>query len=250
MGSLLFCGCWHIRGEEAEQQNPAASDQPTKSTQQNGPPAGQQPGAQNKPDNPPVPDAMREAIRTAMGLGTPPGPQAAAPGQRLLSQLAVSAMDERHGWRAGAEPGALDHGAARPGNRKEIGPSDSSRAPRKGNARFANLSDDQVHDIAQFLLGRTQAAANRMEYTIQNIVTGDAHAGRIIFRPIVRNAIHPRATWITLPTNLIRRRWKAGSSIRKQSVRDGPAAGSARAEACDGDVAFGSHVHRSPGAHR
>lgn len=47
---------------------------------------------------------------------------------------------------------------------------------------FSKLTDDQIHDIAQFLLGRTQAAANRVEYTILNIVTGDANTGSAYFQ--------------------------------------------------------------------
>lgn len=172
-----------IFGAQAEQQNPAASDQPTKSTQQNGPPAGQQPGVQNKPDNPPVPEAMREAIRTAMGLGTPPNPEAAARGQKTF----VATCGFCHG--TNATGGAQGPNLVRStmvlhdqGTGKEIGPMIHQGRPDKGMPGFASLSEDQVHDIAQFLLGRTQAAANRMEYTIQNIVTGDARAGQDYFQ--------------------------------------------------------------------
>jgi len=47
---------------------------------------------------------------------------------------------------------------------------------------FPNLTEAQVHDIAAFLLGRTQAAANRMEYKIENIITGDPKAGATYFQ--------------------------------------------------------------------
>jgi cytochrome c oxidase cbb3-type subunit 3 len=65
---------------------------------------------------------------------------------------------------------------------KEIAPVIHNGRPEKGMPGFATMTDDQVHDIAQFLLGRTQAVANRMEYTIQNIVTGDPHAGEVYFQ--------------------------------------------------------------------
>jgi len=54
--------------------------------------------------------------------------------------------------------------------------------PNKGMPAFPSLTDAQIHDVAQFLLGRTQAAANRMEYKVQNIVTGDAKAGQTYFQ--------------------------------------------------------------------
>jgi mono/diheme cytochrome c family protein len=68
------------------------------------------------------------------------------------------------------------------GTGKEIAPVVRNGRPGKGMPGFAGLTEDQVHDMAQFLLGRTQAAANRVEYTIQNIVTGDANAGQAYFQ--------------------------------------------------------------------
>ena len=44
-----------------------------------------------------------------------------------------------------------------------------------------NLTDAQIKDIAAFLLSRNQAAANRMEYKILNVVTGDPKAGESYF---------------------------------------------------------------------
>lgn len=68
------------------------------------------------------------------------------------------------------------------GTGKEIGPVIHNGRPGKGMPAFPNFTDAQIHDIAQFLLGRTQAAANRMDYTIQNIVTGDPKAGEAYFQ--------------------------------------------------------------------
>jgi cytochrome c2 len=56
---------------------------------------------------------------------------------------------------------------------------------------FPNITDAQINDIAAFLLGRTQAAANRMEYTIQNIVTGDPKAGAAYFQAHCANCHSP-----------------------------------------------------------
>ena len=170
-------------GLQAEQQNPAAPDQPAKPAQQDGSPANQQPGAQNNQDKPPVPDAMREVIRTALGLGAPPNPEAAARGQKTF----VATCGFCHG--TNATGGAQGPNLVRStmvlhdqGTGKEIAPVIHNGRPEKGMPGFANLTEDQVHDIAQFLLQRTQAAANRMEYTIQNIVTGDAHTGQLYFQ--------------------------------------------------------------------
>ena len=44
-----------------------------------------------------------------------------------------------------------------------------------------NFSDDQIKDIATFLLQRNQATANRMEYKLQNVVTGDPKLGEAYF---------------------------------------------------------------------
>ena len=122
-------------------------------------------------------------IRTFLGIGAPPDPEAVKRGQATF----VATCGFCHG--PNATGGAQGPNLVRStlvlhdqGTGKEIGPVVHDGRPAKGMPAFANLSDDQVHDIAQFLLGRTQAAANRMEYTIQNIVTGDANAGQAYFQ--------------------------------------------------------------------
>lgn len=163
-------------GLHAQQQNPPPADQPTK-------PQADQPGAQNNQNNPQIPDNVREIIRTAMGIGAPPNAEAAARGQKTF----VATCGFCHG--TNATGGAQGPNLVRStmvlhdqGTGKEIGPVIHNGRPEKGMPGFATLTEDQVHDIAQFLLGRTQAAANRMEYTIQNIVTGDPHAGEAYFQ--------------------------------------------------------------------
>jgi mono/diheme cytochrome c family protein len=169
-------------------QNPPAGDQPgappaqtDQPAAQNGTPPEQKPaqGDPNKPD----PDAMREMIRTFMALGPAPDPQAVSRGQAMF----VSSCGFCHG--PSATGGAQGPNLVRStlvlhdqGSAKEIGPVIRNGRPAKGMPGFPNLTDAQVHDLAQFLLGRTQAAANRMEYTIQNIVTGDPQAGQAYFQ--------------------------------------------------------------------
>jgi mono/diheme cytochrome c family protein len=66
------------------------------------------------------------------------------------------------------------------GTGTEIGPVIKNGRPDKGMPKFP-MTDAQIKDLAAFLLSRNQAAANRMEYKIQNIVTGDPQAGAAYF---------------------------------------------------------------------
>src|SRR5215469_5425306 len=179
-------------GLRAQQPNPPAADQTPKAPVQqrdqpgasdNGSPANQPPAAQNNQSSPAIPEPVREVIRTVLGLGTPPNPEAAARGQKTF----VATCGFCHGTNAtgGAQGPNLMRSTMvlhDQGTGKEIAPVIRSGRPDKGMPGFAKLTEDQVRDIAQFLLGRTQAAANRMEYTIQNIVTGDTHAGETYFQ--------------------------------------------------------------------
>jgi len=179
-------------GLQAQVQNPPAADLQSKppapqgdqpGARENGSSTDQQPAAQNNQGTPPIPEAAREVIRTALGLGAPPNPEAAARGQRAF----VTTCGFCHGTNAtgGAQGSNLVRSTMvlhDQGTGKEIAPVIHNGRPDKGMPSFAYLSEEQVHDIAQFLLGRTQAAANRMEYTIQNIVTGDPHAGEAYFQ--------------------------------------------------------------------
>lgn len=166
-------------GLRAQQQNPSDADRPPN------PPAAQQdqPGAQKNQTNSQIPERVREVIRTALGIGAPADPEAAARGQKTF----VATCGFCHG--TNATGGAQGPNLVRSimvlhdqGTGKEIGPVIHNGRPAKGMPAFGTFSDDQIHDIAQFLLSRTQAAANRMEYTIQNIVTGDAHSGEAYFQ--------------------------------------------------------------------
>ena len=175
-----------IFGLQAQQQNP--SDQQAKPPEPHGDHVAvpdnpnQQPGAQNN-QTPPIPEPVREMIRNFMGIGAPPNPEAEARGHKSF----VATCGFCHG--TNATGGAQGPNLVRStmvlhdqGTGKEITEVIHKGRPDKGMPPFANFTDDQIHDIAQFLLGRTQAAANRMEYTIQNIVTGDAHAGETYFQ--------------------------------------------------------------------
>lgn len=66
------------------------------------------------------------------------------------------------------------------GTGKEIGPVILNGRVNKGMPKFA-FSEAQIKDIAAFLLSRSQAAVVRMDYKTQNIVTGNAAAGKVYF---------------------------------------------------------------------
>ena len=175
---------------QAQQTNPPAAEQRAAPQGPNGQPAGP-PLNQAAPDQqrttPPADAApnkaaMQEAVRNFLAIGAPPNAEAVKRGQALF----VPNCGFCHG--TNATGGASGPNLVRStvvlhdqGTGNEVGPVVHNGRPGKGMPAFSNLTDDQVHDIAQFLLGRTQAAANRMEYTIQNIVTGDAKAGQAYF---------------------------------------------------------------------
>jgi mono/diheme cytochrome c family protein len=144
--------------------------------------AQQQPAPANPA--PPPPDqnaAEKEAVRNFLAIGAPPDAEAVKRGQALF----VSTCGFCHGSNAGG--GATGPDLVRSvlvlhdqGTGKEIGPVIHNGRPNKGMPAFS-LSDAQIKDIAAFLLSRTQAAANRMEYKILNVVTGDPKAGETYF---------------------------------------------------------------------
>ena len=117
-----------------------------------------------------------------LSAGPPTDPAAVARGQKIF----VSSCGFCHGSNAAggnAGPNLIrsvlvlhDKGAG-----VEIAPVILNGRTAKGMPKFP-FSDAQIKDIAQFLASRIEAAANRMDYTIQNIVTGDAKAGESYFR--------------------------------------------------------------------
>jgi cytochrome c oxidase cbb3-type subunit III len=61
-----------------------------------------------------------------------------------------------------------------------IGPVVLNGRPGKGMPKFT-LTQDQISDIAAFLHAQAEAKANRRDYKIQNVVTGDPKAGQAYF---------------------------------------------------------------------
>jgi cytochrome c oxidase cbb3-type subunit 3 len=61
-----------------------------------------------------------------------------------------------------------------------IGPVVLNGRPGRGMPKF-DFNEDQIKDIAAFLLSRNQAAANRRSYQVLDLLTGDPKAGKAYF---------------------------------------------------------------------
>ncbi len=131
-----------------------------------------------------------ERGRNFLGLAAPADPEAAARGQKVYSQACAFC----HGPNAtGAEgPDLLRSPLVLHDNQGEtIAPFLRQGRPDKGMPAFANMTDAQARDIAEFLHSRVEAAANRFGYKLQNIVTGDAKAGEAYFSSHCSNCHSP-----------------------------------------------------------
>jgi cytochrome c oxidase cbb3-type subunit III len=176
LGTSLFA----VAGQQDQNAAPNPPPQPPAGAA-NGPQPGPQPKTQRQADQTQDKSAQ-EAMRNFLAIGAPPDPEAVKRGQALF----VSNCGFCHGSNAkGGNTGpslvrsvlVLHDG----GTAKEITPVVHNGRPTKGMPAFPNLTDAQLKDIAAFLLKRTQEAANRMEYKILNIVTGDPKAGEAYF---------------------------------------------------------------------
>jgi mono/diheme cytochrome c family protein len=143
--------------------------------------AAQEPQA--PPTGSPAPAAARRAnyAQTFFGLSAPPDPAAVDRGQKLF----VSNCGFCHGTNAtGGNSGPdLVHSVLvlhDDGTGKEIGPVILNGRPAQGMPKFA-FTDAQIKDLAAFFVSRSQAVANRMEYKILNVVTGNPEAGHAYF---------------------------------------------------------------------
>lgn len=115
-----------------------------------------------------------------MGLGPVPDAAAAARGQKLFEQNCALC----HGAKAtGAEgPDLLRSSLVLHDQKGELlGPFVRKGRPDKGMPAFAAFTDAQLYDIAEFLHQRVEDVANRGLYQVQDVVTGNAEAGKAFF---------------------------------------------------------------------
>lgn len=191
LGTLLLGACL-LTFAAPQAQTPAGTPPPQPPPgAANGPqpgPAVQTPGpgqrtGEAKPDKPQsATDREQQAVRDFLAIGPPPDPEAVKRGQAAF----VATCGFCHGSNANGGAQGPDlvrsvivlHDA---GTGKEIGPVIHNGRSGKGMPAFPNFTDAQIHDIAAFLQSRHQAASNRMNYKILNIVTGDPKQGEAYF---------------------------------------------------------------------
>jgi cytochrome c oxidase cbb3-type subunit 3 len=159
----------------------AAFAGPPAPQEQNQPP--QTPKDQAKPAAPAKGIDFQEVIRDFMAIGAPPDPEAVKRGQATY----IPNCGFCHG--SNARGGSSGPNLVRSvvvlhdqGTGKEIYPVVHTGRPDKGMPPFPQFQESQVKDIAAFLLSLVQANANRQEYQILNIVTGDAAKGETYFK--------------------------------------------------------------------
>jgi cytochrome c oxidase cbb3-type subunit III len=130
---------------------------------------------------PPRPAAGGFNMRNFLGIGAAPDAAAVERGQKLY----VPSCGFCHGTNATGGNSGPDlvrsvlvlHDE---GSGAQIGPVILNGRPDKGMPKFA-MTEAQIKDIAAYLLSRSQSAANRMEYKILDVVTGNQGAGQVYF---------------------------------------------------------------------
>lgn len=123
-----------------------------------------------------------ESMRNFLAIGAPPDPAAVKRGQAIfVPTCGFCHGTNAHGGNSGPDLVRSVLVLHDQGSGKEIGPVIHNGRPDKGMPAFTNFTEAQIKDIAAFLLSLNQAAANRGGYQIQNVVTGDPHAGEAYF---------------------------------------------------------------------
>jgi cytochrome c oxidase cbb3-type subunit III len=122
----------------------------------------------------------RGGTREFLGLGPAPDAAAAARGEKLYAPNCGFC----HGEKArGAEGPNLIRSAVVLDDEKGelIGPTIRKGRPDQGMPAFANFTDAELNDLAQFLHLQVELVANRGLYKRLNVVTGNATAGEAYF---------------------------------------------------------------------
>jgi mono/diheme cytochrome c family protein len=125
-------------------------------------------------------DSKAVSTRTFLGLGRMPDAKVAAEGAKVFS----STCGFCHGVdaRGASGPDLLRSAIVLDDNQGElIGQTVHQGRPAKGMPAFPSLTDEQIHEIAEYLHLQVELAANRGTYKPLNVVTGDAKAGESYF---------------------------------------------------------------------
>jgi cytochrome c oxidase cbb3-type subunit III len=125
-------------------------------------------------------DARGIRTREFLGLGRMPDPKMAAEGQKTFQ--ATCGFCHGANARGGSGPDLLRSTIVLDDNQGEvIGPFVHGGRPDKGMPAFPSLTQDQIHQIAEYLHQQVELTANRGTYQTLNIVTGNAEAGKAYF---------------------------------------------------------------------
>ncbi len=115
------------------------------------------------------------------GLSKAPDPAHVAAGQKLfVANCAFCHGSNANGGNSGPNLVRSVLVLHDEGTGTQIGPVVLNGRVEKGMPKFP-FNQDQILDISAFLLNRTQATVNRMDYKTQNINTGNATAGAAYF---------------------------------------------------------------------
>jgi len=147
---------------------------------------------QTKPAAPANSVDFNEVIRNFMAIGDRPDPEAVKRGQ--ATYIPNCGFCHGSSGRGGSGGPNLVRSVVvlhDQGTGKEIIPVVHNGRPDKGMPAFPQLQEPQVKDIAAYLLSLIQANANRNDYTILNIVTGDASKGEAYFKAHCANCHSP-----------------------------------------------------------
>jgi len=155
-------------------------------------PANQNTGDQTKPKQSEEDFNFQEALRDFMAIGKAPDPKAVKRGQALyVPTCGFCHGSTARGGSSGPSRVRSVLGLHDQGTGKEITPVVRNGRADKGMPPFPQLKQDQVTDIAAFLLSLVQANANRNDYKILNIVTGDPTKGEADFKNRCTNCHSP-----------------------------------------------------------
>lgn len=117
------------------------------------------------------------ATRAFLGLGPPPNPAEAALGEPIFQRDCAFCHGPR--GRGATAPSLITSDMVLDDAHGErLAPFLKRGRPEKGMPAFANVSDDQLRDIAEFLHLQVEEVANRGTYQVLNIVVGNAAQGR------------------------------------------------------------------------
>jgi len=122
----------------------------------------------------------RGGTREFLGLGRAPDAQAAARGEKLYAPNCAFCHGEKA--RGAAGPNLVRSEVVLHDEKGElIGPAVGKGRVDKGMPAFANFTEAELTDIAEFLHLQVELVANRGLYKRLNVVTGDAKAGEAYF---------------------------------------------------------------------